>query len=783
MLNFKKRNDDNKNSENLPYSRVLSKLLCSRGIDTEQKAERFLHPSFEQLNDPFLFADMEKFIKIIKEIKKNNEPVIVFGDYDCDGICASIILAEALTEYGINAQNYIPPRNDGYGLNIAAINDLSKKYKVLITVDLGISNHEEIIRAKELGMTVIVTDHHQLTNIKCPADAIIHPLIEPYPYKLLCGTGVAYKIACALHGVENCDKWLELAAIATIGDVVPLSGENRVIVALGLQKIKSTERIGLISLMNDCGINYKDEEVTTSKIAFQLVPRINATGRLESALTALDLLISKNKSDADRIMAKVSELNTTRKSIEETMLNEALEQVKKHDFIQNHVIFVKGKNWNPGIVGLVAGKLCEKYYCPVVALSINKDKATASVRSIPGINIFEMLQKCDEYLLKYGGHKQAAGLSIETKNIEAFFKALNETIIRNTSFDVFVPVKEYDIKIDLEDADFTLIDELKCFAPTGFGNPAPVFLSNNVYVDAARVVGNTGTHLKLALHKNNTVRDAIAFGMGYMEKNLSNSIDTIFAIKENTFRNKTSISLDIKAIKSAEESNIKIIDGLSSEVYDYSILNDIKKSVLKTGKFTKYDDFDYENFESIVFNQVQGDLLIAHTPQTAKKALEYFKGNLDICTRCPQDIRCFNTLLLNPEYNSISDNYCRIVLLDGALCTEQIEVIKEQFKSTEVFVLKQTDYLTNKINSLNMTDEEFRAIYKTILVNNPDTLENLCKISNYTKLQLIFALTVFDSLGFLKFSKYPFNISINKNAVKNELNNSNILAPIRYSFI
>ena len=402
------------------YEPWLSDLLRSRGINTPEKAEAFLHPSLSRLHDPMAMQDMDKALRLIREAVDREEGIQVYGDYDCDGVCAASIMWETLTEYAASVGKApkiewrIPSRHgEGYGLNCAAVREIAREHRLLITVDCGITNHEEVRLAQLLGMRVIVTDHHQLAETPSPADAALNPLLGSYPFRRLCGAGVALKVCQALLGMEALRRRLDLAALATVADLVLLADENRAIVSEGISAILNTDRPGLRALLLLAGIG---EKLTSTDIAFRLAPRINAGGRMEEADQCVRLLLSRDQAEAEQIARHLEENNAARKSEQNRITAEAEDLMRTQVcFRQDLAVVVMGEGWNSGIIGLAAGNLCEKYHFPTIVLSNQNGTATGSCRSIPGVDIHKLLSRCSDLFLRFGGHEQAAGLTMQAE--------------------------------------------------------------------------------------------------------------------------------------------------------------------------------------------------------------------------------------------------------------------------------------------------------------------------------------------------------------------------------
>ena len=528
-----------------------SELLLARGVDTPEKAERFLHPALTDLHDPLLMHDMDRALLLIRVAIRRGDRILVYGDYDVDGISAVTVLLETLLEEGAKASFRIPARHsEGYGLNEQAVREIAEEYRLLITVDCGIANVREVRLAKELGMSVIVTDHHEVPEELPPADAVLDPLLGAYPFRRLCGAGVALKICQAMQGMAGVEKRLEIAALATVADIVPLTDENRVIVREGMRRMAHTDRPGLRALMERARVG---DPVRADDIGFRLGPRLNAAGRLEGAEQGVRLLMTRDPEEARRIADHLEENNRLRQETEQRMLKEAMEALPLHaDLRRDRVIILEGEDWNPGLIGLVAGRLCERFHHPVIVLSRQGDRAVGSCRSIPGINIWEMLNLCQDLFLRFGGHAQAAGLTIPAERIPELRTRLNAAIREHCDDRCFLPVLEYDSELPLEQVTLEMIGDLEALEPTGFGNPAPAFLCRGAWLQEARRVGRDLSHLKLSLLEGGAVRDGIGFGLGYAADQTLEKVDVLFRPERNEFGGRVSPQLQVQAIRPAE---------------------------------------------------------------------------------------------------------------------------------------------------------------------------------------------------------------------------------------
>ena len=528
-----------------------SELLRGRGIDTPEKAEKFLHPRMEDLRDPSLMPGMDSAVKLIRAAILRGDLILVYGDYDVDGVSAVTVLLETLIEEGAKASFRIPLRHsEGYGLNEQAVREIAAEYQMMITVDCGIANVKEVRLAKELGMTVIVTDHHEIPEELPPADAILDPLLG-YPFPRLCGAGVALKMTQAMQGMAGVEKRIEIAALATVADIVPLVDENRVIVREGMRRMENTRRPGLRALMENAKVTFP---MRSDDIGFRLGPRINAAGRLEDAAQGVRMLMTADPAEGKRIADHLEENNRKRQENEQQILREAMESFPVQvNLRRDRVIILEGEEWNTGLIGLAAGKICEKYHHPTIVLSRQGDKAVGSCRSIPGVNIWEMLNLCGDLFLRFGGHEQAAGLTIPVEKIPELRERLNDAIRAKCDDRCFIPVKEYDSEMPLSQVTLETVEALEALEPTGCGNPAPVFLCRGAEVQEVRRVGKDRSHLKLSLLQGNALRDGIGFGLGDAADQGMSLVDALYSPGRNEFNGRVTAQMQVQAIRPAEE--------------------------------------------------------------------------------------------------------------------------------------------------------------------------------------------------------------------------------------
>ncbi|MEG1605306.1 MAG: single-stranded-DNA-specific exonuclease RecJ [Clostridia bacterium] len=656
--------------EDMP--RALWMILAGRGVQSAQAAERFLHPTQGDLLAPEALHDMDRAVARIMLAKMRQETVYVWGDYDVDGVCASAILQLALKHLGIQASGHIPSRRlEGYGLNEPGILEAAKCAQLLVTVDCGITSSQLVERAKALGMDVIVTDHHQLGE-QLPDCPVVNPLMGGYPNPDLAGAGVAFKLAMALCP-ECAMEWIDLAALATVADVVKLQGENRAIVFLGLELINRAARPGIKALMDASGIA---APISAGQVAFQLAPRLNAGGRLGSAERSLELLKCACEAEAAPLARALNDENTRRKAEEAAILREAEAQLAGYDFVKRRVIVLAGEKWNPGVVGLVASRLVEKYTLPVVLLSLDDEMATGSCRSIPGVNIFEALCAASDLLIRYGGHKQAAGLTLERGKIDALRARLNEWICENADAACFIPLAPYDLAVSLDEVDLALVEALDRMNPTGFGNPAPVLLSQG-YAEDARGVGRDCAHLALTFSQAETALRGIWFSQGKRLGTLDGIRQAaLFAPRIDRYMNRVSVQLEIKAMRPQTLAAALEMSEADEARWLHAFLTQILYNSPQLGRLSgaKSAAWDVQALCEALRGDARGTLVLAADRQIAQVVLAQLdeaglSERMDVCRGgYPSDLRAFNALCLFPV-GEIPPGYERVFLLGapGAL--------------------------------------------------------------------------------------------------------------------
>ncbi len=543
----------NEIKEQYNLSNLLATILVNKNITTKKDIELFLNPTRNDFYNPFLMNDMEIATNRIIKAMDNKEKVIIYGDYDVDGITSITVLKSFLCDIGLNADYYIPNRlEEGYGLNKNAIDKIYKQgYKLMITVDCGISAIEEIKYANSLGLEVIVTDHHEPTEELPKALAVIDNKRKDstYPFRELAGVGVTFKLIQALGQKLNLKeetylKYLDIVCVGTISDIVPLISENRVIAKLGLKLIKQTKNMGLRSIINSSGYN----QINSTTISFGVAPRINACGRMGKAEEALNLLLSKDIYEVNKLTQKLNEHNKERQEIEKNIFEDAVYKIEKNHLDKNRTIVLAGKNWHHGVIGIVSSKITEMYFKPSILLSLEEGLGKGSGRSIPGFDLHDALMRCEDSIEKFGGHSMAVGIAVKEDNLNTFYKEF-EKIAEEHKTEEIIPIVNVDAKVELSEINKTMVEDLKELEPYGEANKMPVFAFKNVKIDSIRSLSE-GKHLKLTLRENNQIVNAIGFNMGKLadEYRIGDKIDIAGVLEINTFNGVDNLQINIKDV-------------------------------------------------------------------------------------------------------------------------------------------------------------------------------------------------------------------------------------------
>lgn len=733
----------------------LARVLWARGVHTAEDAEAFLHPSLNTLHDPYLLSGMEEAARRIRIAVARKERITVYGDYDVDGVCATALLVEALRANGADVAYYIPSRHrEGYGLNPEAVRALAQDTKLLITVDCGITSVDEAALSGALGLDLIVTDHHEPPKKLPDAVAVIDPLLGDYPFRRLCGAGVAFKLVQALFGMETAEPLLELAALATVADLVPLLEENRVIVHAGLKQLQHTKRPGLRALLSVAGLEGKT--VTAGHLGFQIGPRINAGGRLREASRNVDLLLTRDAQAALEMARALDAENAERQRMEMDIFKQADAWVQENvDFLTEKALVVTGEGWNTGVVGLVASKLVEKYAWPAVVLSETDGILTGSARSVPGVNLHTALSRAQDLFLRFGGHAQAAGMTLEKQSLPELRRRLRDAIADVAEPDAFVPSAVYDLDISLPEISIPLIEQLDRLAPTGFGNPAPVFRLSGAHVLEARGVGLEGKHLKLRLAQDGAALDGIAFGQGSLRKELPDQITALFSPSVNEYMGRRSAQCEVARIlpHDAARAFLKTCEQ-RGDAFDCHLLDHVAP---------KAPSPDGEVLGALVAQALskscQGMLLTVHTLEGARDLVAWLEakgasGRVDFCFGKPSDRRRFHTVCAMPEPGA-AEGYREVYAWDAGL-------------------------IEGAMRAFMPADDELRRLYRVLRAGLGHFFSEtaLAEAAGLRTAGTRLALRAFAELGLVHYRPAPFEVALLAPR-KCDLGDSGILASAR----
>jgi single-stranded-DNA-specific exonuclease len=545
---------------------VLAQVLYNRGFDTPEAALEFLARHYLADDNPFLLKGMAEATYRLRLAIRRGDPVVVYGDFDADGVTSTVLLTEVLARLGADVHPYIPDRVDeGYGLNSPALKALAEDgVRVVVTVDCGIRSVKEVEDGISYGLDMIVSDHHSVGPVLPPALAVINPRQpgDPYPEKGLAGVGVTYKLVQALYMEAQRrgyragddwrpDDWLDLVAIGTVADIVPLRGENRALVRDGLALLNTPLRPGLKALYGTARI--KPGRVDATSIGFMIGPRINAAGRLRSAMMAFDLLTAVDQRRAVTLATELNDVNRERQEKTSTMQTWAEEHIPG-DPAGEPLLFAADERFEQGVVGLVASRLTDQYYRPSVVVQVGEEESHGSCRSIPEFHITHALEECDDLLERYGGHAAAAGFTVRNDRIAPLQERLTGVAGSQLVMDELLPTVDVDAELPLEEATLTLAGALAALEPTGEGNQPPLFASRHVRVQESRVVGSEGTHLKLTLSSGAHLVEAIAFRQGEWYGHLPDFLDIAYELQVNEWNNRQEAQLIIRDLRPAEDA-------------------------------------------------------------------------------------------------------------------------------------------------------------------------------------------------------------------------------------
>lgn len=761
-------------------------ILVARNYDTEEKINAFLNPSEKDFHDPFLLKDMDKAVSRINKALAQNERVLIFGDYDVDGVSASAILIKYFASRDFFVDYYLPNRYiDGYGLTCEVIDKVKEKYNpsLIITVDCGISCYKEVDYAKSLGIDIVVTDHHDIPEI-LPNTITINAKLpdQKYPFSQLCGTGVAFKLVQALSGLEEAKKYLGICAVATIADIVPLVDENRAIVTLGLKDLENNLPQGLKMLIKDNKLNFN---LTASDIAFRLSPKINAAGRMGDPTVALRLYIKEDKKVLAKTIETLNEQNQTRQALCNKVYDDAIKMIEKINISKYKAIVLYSKNWDSGILGIVSAKIASEFNKPTILFSEVGDELKGSARSINDINICETIANIKEVVEAFGGHKMAAGLTIKTKHFGSFIKSLNESLTKNYKHEDFLSQTVYDFKLKPEEITEKFVSDLDVLEPCGCGNPKPIFMIDFDKVNVSSM-GNFPNHLNISSKNFNIV----AFNSAEYATVLKNS-------------NSQSITVELQL---SEFKGKKYLKGIAKNIYTGTLTKPKNNDVLygeyvlqlmhKNENEKYYTQFSKPTLAKLVAeadNNKIGTLFVASTYESYSQFIEQFDIKLNHNYFYLTSHNAENTILLAPASFDNFNLYSKIIFIDPILDKKYLNSVANS-TFAKIFYTGYKKVNNNIFKGLSTDRNVFGQYYKMLsdLTKKLISFEDRFDIFKHLKLtnpqakklsyrQFVFCLYTFIELNIFSLEEDGEYITLNENQkVFSSLSNSSFYNDINF---
>lgn len=753
-------------SAKLGINRKIAELLFLRGIKTEEEARAFLFPDVYNFYDPFLMKGMRGAVERINQAIENGEKIVVYGDYDADGVCSNAILSLYLKSRGMQVYSHTPNRiGDGYGLNNDTLEKIIEEIMpdLIITCDCGISCSEEVELVKDLGVDIIITDHHE-PGVSIPDCIVVNPKQSDceYPFKGLCGAGVVLKLVQALSGFDTMEKYLDLCAVATIADLVPLIDENRLIVQLGLARIPSTSNLGLKALFAENNLT----KPMASDVAFKISPRINAAGRMGDAYRAFELLTTDNRTRIRQIIEELEKENEKRKEMCNEMYSEALVDLHYEDIVNTRAIILCNASWEKGITGILAAKLCGDFVRPAFILAKSGDAYKGTCRSVEGVNIFDVLSRCSDLLIEFGGHSQAAGFSIDPENVEQFKKRVNE-ILSEYDDTLFLPKFYYDDEIDFKDLNYNFVESLSMLEPTGNSNPKPTFriTAKNVIVSPCK---NNAAHVSL------NIDGALqAFAFNYAEQSYQfmseENKDIVVELQRNSFGGK-----DVKGIMRACSPSDLYVNESVCKAYNLAL------STYESDGNAVFEE--YSDVDEVYDNKLYGTLVVANDKNSYKK---FVSGHPILINEYSYvtTVNNFSRIIVAPQFeqdNLSLANYDKIIFLFRPYDDGIISFLNKKTKA-KVFIPSAAPTFPD----LSVERNVFTAYYDAIKRQSGNTFKNFTALYKRIKrdfekcdyAQLVFCAVVFEEVGIVSIEHEPLVITVNK--VKADLNNSHLYARVK----
>lgn len=724
-------------ADDLNISPLMARLLANRGLGKIEDASHFLNAGAGSMHDPYLLKGMKEAIPRIKDALDQREHILIYGDYDADGVSSTSLMIHLMRRLSASYDIYIPHRaNEGYGLHNHALDWAHQQgVTLIITVDTGISAVEQIAYAKELGIDVIVTDHHEPPDVLPEAYTLINPKQKdcPYPFKGLAGVGVALKLAQAILG-DVPKEWMEIASIGTIADLMPLTDENRIIVKQGLESMKNSAYLGIRALLEISGVELAT--VNSVHIGFSVGPRINASGRLDHAGRAVALLTTEDQDEAVRLAEELDLLNRERQQVVQQMTQQAVEMLEQKKASKGHlphVIVIAGEGWNPGVVGIVASKVLERYYRPTLILGIDPEtgKCKGSARSVPGLDIYEALTACKDVMDHYGGHPAAAGMTLHRDQLTLFEEQLNEYAERTMQPEHFIPVKDTDGECSLGEVPLSVIEELELLQPFGMDNPTPKFVIRNVNLVGIRKMGKDQSHLKLTLEQDGQLIDAVSFGNGIYADYLpeGSALEVMGELQINEWNGSRKLQLMLDDFRFPEH-----------QVFDYRGSRDPGREI---ERFIQQLGSRAQSPSSISGVLVHEKNIFGLENQLNEKAIWVYDRKVGVVPK--------NDLALEFEGEQL-DN---LFVLDTPETAEQLTAMQSLIKRTgNVILLHAHVHRSERLQ--RFTRDDFKRIYVLIskwgqeAVPEKGMMEALSRQCGYSVRMISKVMDVFEELSFIE---------------------------------
>ncbi len=697
-------------SKQFNLSPQVVKILFSRGYNSYDQIKKFINPSLNDLHDPFLLKDMDRAVSRIKKAISNKEKVLIFGDYDVDGVSASAILIKYFASIGFYVDYYLPNRYiDGYGLTNEVIDKVKNKYNpsLIITVDCGISCYKEVAYAKTQGIEIIVTDHHDIPEI-LPDTIVVNAKLpnQKYPFSQLCGTGVAFKLVQALSGLEEAKKYLGICAVATIADIVPLVDENRAIVYWGLKNLEQTLPQGVKMLLKDNKLGFN---ASATDIAFRLAPKINAAGRMGDPTVALKLYLKEDKKVLKYTIEDLNNQNLQRQALCNKVYEDASKRLKTINLSKYNAIVLFSKDWDSGILGIVSARIASEYNKPTVLFSEVGDELKGSARSINDINICETISNIKEVVEAFGGHKMAAGLTIKTKHFNSFIRSLNDELQKNYTPDDYLPRKEYDFKIDAVEINEKLIADLEVLEPCGCGNPKPLFCLTFDKVNVSSMP-NHPNHINI-LSKNFNI---VAFNSSSYSNLLKNSTEQniIVELQMSEFKGKKYLKGVAKDIITSDITKPKNNDIVYGEYIKQLFI--FNKNQEAKPRYINYSKSDLSKLISSAQKDKLGTLFVASTYETYQQFVSQ-NQNLKLSHNLFEitEDSGVNMIILSPINFNKYNQFNKIIFLDPVLDAQYLNQISQQTYA-KIFVPQYKKVNTNIFKGISSDRKVFGEYFKML---------------------------------------------------------------------